>query len=267
VLPRLAARYDVRALARSEAAADRVEQRGASVVRGTLEKPETWITPARESEAVVHLAGMRLIDRLIGHLQLDQPLTVISSASVLNPAHPGSGDLRAAESRLTSTRRETLVILRPTMIYGSSFDRNVRPLARLIARLPAVPKLTGGGLIQPVLADDVADAVVATLGRKGGLEANLGGPSAVRLGDLVGELARLLNRPVVPFPVPVYLLAWAATLVSRWRPSRGAHAWAMLLRDRVVPPADGDVIGHATTSLADGLVLALSRYPATEIPG
>jgi uncharacterized protein YbjT (DUF2867 family) len=93
-----------------------------------------------------------------------------------------------------------LVILRPTMIYGSSGDKNVRLFARLVARLPVVPRLVGGGSIQPILADDVASAVATTLGTTRRIEADLGGPVAIRLGELVSELALLLDidKRVVP---------------------------------------------------------------------
>jgi uncharacterized protein YbjT (DUF2867 family) len=264
VVPRLAVGHEVWALARSEQAARLVERRGAHVVRGTLEDTEAWAGVARSADAVVHLAGMRLVEDLLPHVDPGQPLTVIGSASVRNAAHPKSDELRAAEQRLVLAKRAALVVLRPTMIYGASRDRSVRLLARLVARLPAVPRLVGGGVIQPVLADDVADAVATTLGTSGQLEADLGGPTAVRLGALVAELARLLDRRVVPVPVPVPVLAFLGQLVSQRRTSRGIHALAMLRRDRTVSPAGPEVFGHAPTALSDGLALALARYGQPE---
>jgi uncharacterized protein YbjT (DUF2867 family) len=259
VLPRLAAVHDVWALARSDAAAKLVEARGATVVTGALENGAGWPEMMRSADAVVHLAGLHLVDAIITHVDSHQPLTVISSASVRNPAHPQSSALRDAEARLAAAKLDALVLLRPTMIYGSSGDRNVRNLARMVARLPAVPRFVGGGVVQPVLADDVADAVLTTLGNMGRTEAELAGPVPMRLGDLVRDLARLLGTPVLPVPVPVGALAWLAANAGG-RQSRTRHALAMLRHDRAVTPAGIETLGHSPTPLAEGLPLALSRY-------
>ena len=45
------------------------------------------------------------------------------------------------------------------MIFESRSDRNLRLLTRVLHRLPARPRFTGGGLIQPAFVDDVAAAV------------------------------------------------------------------------------------------------------------
>lgn len=260
VVPLLSASHDVWALARSDAAARRVRCLGATAVEGSLQDSSAWTAAAQQADAVVHLAGLRVVDALVAAIDAQQPLTVIGSASVRNHAHHLSGELRAAEGRLIAAKPEALVILRPTMIYGSSRDRNVRLLARLVARLFAVPRLVGGGVIQPILADDVASAVATTLGSTGRIEADLGGPAAIQLGDLVGELARLLDRRVLPLPVPVPALAWFGDLISRRWPSRGLHALAMLRHDRAVVPASYDVFGRRPTGLTEGLSLALTRY-------
>lgn len=260
VVPLLSASHDVRALARSDAAAGRVRHRGAAAVEGALEDPGSWAAVAHDADVVVHLAGMRFADAVVAAVDRQQPLTVIGSASVRNQAHPLSEELRAAEARLVAAKPEALAILRPTMIYGSSGDRNVRMLARLVARLPAVPQMVGGGFIQPILVDDVASAVATTLGTTERIEADLGGPSAIRVGELVVELAQLLGRRTVRVKIPVPALAWIGDLLSRRRPSRGLHALAMLRHDRSVEPAGSDILGRHPTGLTEGLPLALSRY-------
>lgn len=260
IVPLLSSTHDVWALARSDAAAGRIRRRGATAVEGALQDPSSWATVAQNADVVVHLAGMRFVEAVVATVDPQQPLTVIGSASIRNQAHHLSAELRAAEGRLIAAKPEALVILRPTMIYGSSGDKNVRLLARLIARMPAVPRLIGGGHIQPILADDVASAVATTLGTTRRIEADLGGPAAIRLGELVCELARLLDKRVVPVPVPVPALARLGDLISRRRPSRGLHALAMLRHDRAVAPAGDDIFGRPPTGLTEGLSLALSRY-------
>ena len=260
VLPRLSANHEVWALARSDVAVERVEHRGSLAVHGTLEDATTWVENLQRADAVVHLAGMRFVDAVVGHVGTHQPLTVIGSASVRNPAHPRSGEFLAIEARLMRSKPIGLVVLRPTMIYGSSGDRNIRLLARVLATLPAIPHFIGGCVIQPVLADDVADAVAKTLGTTERIDADIGGPVPVQLGEIVAELARLLNKRVAPIPVPVPALALLSEVLYQLRPSRGIHALAMLRHDRDVVPAGNEILGHAPTPLDEGLALAMSRY-------
>jgi nucleoside-diphosphate-sugar epimerase len=264
VLPRLSASHDVYALARSDLAIERVEYRGASPIRGMLEHPGKWIDNLKEADAVVHLAGMRFVDAIVGHVGADQPLTVIGSASVRNPAHPRSDEFLEIERRLLISKPDRLVVLRPTMIYGSSGDRNIRLLVRLLAALPAIPRLVGGSVIQPVLADDVADAIATTLGTRDHVEADIGGPVPVRMGDVVATLARLLKKRVVPVPIPVSAAALLSEALYRIRPSRGIHALAMLRHDRAVVPAGSEIFGHSPTSMDEGLAIAVSRYRRAE---
>ena len=56
-------------------------------------------------------------------------------------------------------------ILRPTLIYAEGQDQNVSRLARLIRKLGFLPLAgKGGGLRQPVHADDLAAAAIAAAG-------------------------------------------------------------------------------------------------------
>jgi uncharacterized protein YbjT (DUF2867 family) len=146
------------------------------------------------------------------------------------------------------------------MIYGSSVDRNVRQLVKLVRRLPIVPRFVGGGFIQPVLADDVAEAIATTLHDPGRIEADLGGPSPVRFGDVVTEIARLLGRRITPIPVPVRATARVAELLGGRKPSRAVHALAMLRHDRTVDPPGAAILGRQGTPLAEGLAIAMARY-------
>lgn len=260
VLPRLAEDHDVSALARSAGSVGRVEDRGATAIRGSLEDSSTWAEYVMRSDAIVHLAGMRFVDAVVAHVGAFQPLTVISSASVRNPAHPRSGEFLSIEERLIESKPNGLVVLRPTMIYGSSLDRNIRRLARLVDAMPVIPRLVGGSVIQPVLADDVADAVAFTLGSTERIEADIGGPTPVRVGDIVAGLASLLDKRVVAIPISVPAVAMLSAAIYRVRPSRGVHALAMLRHDRNVIPAGSQILGHLPTSLDEGLAIAVSRY-------
>ena len=76
-----------------------------------------------------------------------------------------AGRLAQGEAALRAfceARGVAWTILRPTLIYAEGQDQNVTRLARLIRRLGFLPLAgAGGGLRQPVHADDLAAAAIA----------------------------------------------------------------------------------------------------------
>ena len=69
----------------------------------------------------------------------------------------------AGEALLLGSGRPA-IMLHPTMIYGATGENNVRRLAALTRRLPALPLPGGGGnLVQPIHQDDVTAAILAAL--------------------------------------------------------------------------------------------------------
>lgn len=260
VLPRLL-REDrrVRALARSPTAASRVQRLGAEVVEGDLQE-SGWHHALRRADAVVHLAGITLAPDLARLVDSMQPLVIVSSASATNPAHPLSASIRRAEEAVLEAVRGTVHIVRPTMIYGSPRDRNVRLLARLITRIPVVPRLVGGGVIQPVLADDVAGALLPGLSTRQSAVFNLGGPDTVTLGTLIDQLSSILGRWRIPMPVPVAGLTAIARIGGRIRQTRSLHALEMLRHDRTVETPEPELWAGSRTSLQAGLRIAIARY-------
>ena len=88
----------------------------------------------------------------------------LSSTSIYTTLNPHSKGVRiAAEERIKQSGLP-FTILRPTMIYGSSRDRNMSRLIRLIQRWRVVPVVGPGTFLQqPVYVGDVAEAVVLSL--------------------------------------------------------------------------------------------------------
>jgi nucleoside-diphosphate-sugar epimerase len=259
VVPRLLAHgHDVACLARSTNARDRVGRLGADPVAGDL-LADGWQDALEASDCVVHLAGIRIVAPLLAVLPKDEPVIVVSSASAANPAHPLAAAVRAGEEAVFA-HQTTATVLRPTMIYGSSRDRNMQGLARIVKWLPLVPGITGGGLIQPVAAIDVADAIVGAIGSMDVGMIELGGPEAVTLGQLVTLLADILGRRVVDFSIPVAPLAGFARRTRLGGKGRALHALEMLSFDRTVGAVPETLLGRPATPLRRGLEAAVVTY-------
>lgn len=252
-------------LARSEEAAGRVEAAGGTVVRGDL-ADGSWHEQARAADGFIHLAGIRFAPQVLPALGGEGALVAISSASATNPGHPLAATV-AEHERILLGRRPDAVVLRPTMIYGSPRDRNLRRLAHLVERLPAVPRVVGGGLIQPVFVDDVAAAVAGGLagrGERGVVEA--GGADAVSFDGLLQLLAVELGRRRLPVPVPLGLLSGVIGRLGVGHRSRALHALEMLSYDRVVRSLTEDLLSRPPTPLRQGVPAALRRYGLVREP-
>jgi len=209
LVPRLLAGGSrVVALVRPGRDAARLAACGVEVRRGDLGDaaipPETFAG----ARAIVHLAGLALVPRFLGAVELaGVPRGVfISSAGVhTRLVSPGADAKRAGEARLRASSL-AWTILRPSMIYGRPGDRNLERLLHWLARVPVMP-LPGGGRVlqQPVHVDDLAGAILAALERPAAArhEYDLGGPDALTLRALVEESARALGRRALVLPLPL----------------------------------------------------------------
>lgn len=215
VLPLLvSAGFEVTALARSRASADKVAAAGAQPVAGDLDDPASLDLAFAASGAVglVNLASLGF-----GHA----PAIVaaaeeagmkrgvfVSTTAVTTTLDSRSKAVRlAAEETVRSSGLEW-TILRPTMIYGAAGDRNMGRLLGLVRRMPLVP-LPGGGsrMQQPVHVDDLASAVVAALTAPAaiGQVYDIAGPEPLSLRQVVldasqavGRHPRLVSTPLAP---------------------------------------------------------------------
>ncbi len=120
------------------------------------------------------------------------------------PDDHGDG-VRAGEAAFLASGRPG-VMLHPSMIYGAAGEDNVRRLAALMRRLPALP-LPGGGraLVQPIHQDDVTACLMAAIARAHTLSGTLviAGPTPLPYRDFCAAVARaagIAPRPVLPVP-------------------------------------------------------------------
>lgn len=259
VLPALLAAYPrVAATARSADTAARLARAGAQVVRLDLaDYPPVVQTRA---PMVVHLAGIRLarsaaaLARAVGA----ETLVAVSSASAVVAGHPARDSVLRGEEELLRAVPSACV-LRPTMIYGSARDRNVRRLYRFSERLRRVPRVSGGGRIMPVLVDDVATALLEVLAAPPAEVRPVGGPAAIRFSDLLDEICHAARLRRLAVRVPLEVLVRLARLRGAGA-GQTVHALQMLGVDRLVESPAEAGFRYPPTSLRDGMARAMRRY-------
>jgi len=155
-------------------------ERGVGVSRAPPpEAPGRWIAADLEADpklppaaTVVSLIPLWLLEPLLPGLRSGgmRRLVAFSSTSRFTKQTSREPAERAVAERLAIAEAAVMMsptawtLLRPTLIYAEGLDGNVSRLAALARRFGVLPLAgSGGGLRQPVHADDLATAVIAVL--------------------------------------------------------------------------------------------------------
>lgn len=192
------------------------------VRRGDLSEPGTLPGAFEGAGAVVHLAGLALVPRILPAVTAAgvRAGVFVSSAGVYTRlVSRGADAKRAGESALRASAM-AYTILRPSMIYGTPRDRNLVRLLRWLERVPLVAAPLGGSTPQqPVHVDDLADAIVAALESPAAArqEYDVGGPEALPLSAVIHACAAALGRRAWILPVPLAPAHAAAVFARRLR--------------------------------------------------
>ncbi len=157
-------------------------------------------------------------------------------------------------------------ILRPSIIFGRE-DQFINRFAAMIRMAPVVPVIAPNAKFQPVYVGDVADAVVAALGRDAaGKIFEVGGPQVLTMGELLRWIANATGRSPLFVDVPGFV---ASTLASGFGWAPGApitkDQWLMLQHDNVVAGgspglADLGITPTSLASVADGWLVQYRRH-------
>lgn len=110
-------------------------------------------------------------------------------------------------------------VLRPTLVYGAGLDKSLTPIARRAMRTRVFPLPAGGGLRQPVHAQDLARAALAAMDNvaASGKVLAMGGGERISVKEMFARVRRSLPVDTVPLPLPAWLLQLARQTVGRLR--------------------------------------------------
>ena len=97
------------------------------------------------------------------------------------------------------------VVIRPSVVCGT--EDNFTNLFSKLSILPVIPVVGINYKFQPILVNDVADAIVHAVELKGneGKIYEIGGPKVISFGDMVKSILKTINKKrfVVPMPMPI----------------------------------------------------------------
>ena len=181
----------------------------------------TWDTVLSQQifTTIIHLVQLRQIPTLINSLSKFQQtprLIIIGTTGVYSKYNQYSAEYKQAEEVL-SQYEGSYCLLRPTMIYGSPKDKNLHKLIRFCYRYQFFPIFgQGNNLLQPIHAEDLAQAIVSVLLNPNITGAyDLSGGTVVTLVELIALVEKILEKSVYPLQIPYALGLWSATIIEK----------------------------------------------------
>ena len=97
------------------------------------------------------------------------------------------------------------IILRPSVVCGT--EDNFTNLFSKLSILPVIPVVGINYKFQPILVNDVADAIMKAIEIKNneGKIYEIGGPKIISFGDMVKSILKTINKKrfVIPMPMPI----------------------------------------------------------------
>jgi uncharacterized protein YbjT (DUF2867 family) len=193
---------------------------GVKIAGGDASSAESLRKVYQGEPTVIHISSIFHTGAVLEGCRGMKRLIAVSSTRVFSKTWDRAREIEAAE-RAVAMSGVPATILRPTMIYGTSEDRNVSKLIRFVRKWPIVP-LPGGGksIFQPVHVDDLAGCVLAALKTpsSAGKSYDVPGGSAHTLREIVGIIAGILGRKVLTVPFPLGLASTAVAFQEKLLP-------------------------------------------------
>jgi len=194
-------------------------------------QPADWHARLRGIDAAVNCAGILrersgesferthcLAPIALGRAAFDVGLSRLVQISALGD--PADGEFIASKHRGDEQLLKLnlpVTVLRPSLVYSLAGSSGGTSLLRALAATPYMLALPGDGTqrIQPILAEDLARIVVATIERREPTRGifEIGGPRAITLREFIEALRAWLGlSPAMILRVPIPLVNLAATM-------------------------------------------------------
>lgn len=177
------------------------------------------------SKTVLHIASIKLSTNVINagaEIGIDWFICVHTTGRY-SKFKSASAEYIEIEDKLIN-KHSNLTILRPTLIYGSSSDRNFWRLIEFINAYSFFPVFgSGKNLMQPVNAEDLGSAYLKVLKNKSscyGKQYNLSGRDQISYISILREIATGLDKKVFFIHLPMWLSiigAYVGNMIMRSR--------------------------------------------------
>jgi uncharacterized protein YbjT (DUF2867 family) len=205
----LKAGHKVRCFVRPERKSFFETRRDVETFSGNLEDPDSLTHALRGMDALLNLASLGFghapgIVRAATEARLGR-FVCISTTAVFTTLYARSKIVRKEAEQAVMSSGLRYTIIRPTMIFGSSKDRNISRLIRYVIRHRILP-VAGAGQSkqQPVYVQDLAGAIVSALDSDKAVSRayNVSGERAITFSEMVDTIGTLTGRRVKMIHIP-----------------------------------------------------------------
>lgn len=172
-------------------------------------------------DTVIHISSISLSSQLVDaaiEQGVNWCILVHTTGRFSKFKSASAGYIQIEDDILKLRDKINITVLRPTMIYGSSRDRNMYRLVSYLSKYKVFPVFgKGDNLMQPVHARDLGNAYYDVLCHKSSAcnnEYDLSGKAPVRYIDILQTVSRCLNRRNWFIHIPMGLSLFAAKLYN-----------------------------------------------------
>lgn len=162
---------------------------------------------------IIHLVNIRSSPQIIEACKITgiKRVVFVNTTGVFSKYQAYSSLYRELEEKIFASGLD-YTIIRPTMIYGNSQDKNIHKLIKLMNRFPVFPVVgKGQALMQPIYAGDLAKVIYQAYvtDQSIGQDYNVAGREPLSYLELLHEIARALEKEVrfIHIPYSLALLA------------------------------------------------------------
>ena len=241
-----------------------------SLAIGDITDPTFLDEVMKGVDTVLHIANTRFSEKIIASAIRNKVrwAILVHTTGRYSKFKSAAEDYIRIEDGILGLRDKIAdTILRPTMIYGSSRDLNMFKLIDYLYRHKFFPIFGNGkNLMQPVLAQDLADAYFNVLSNREitmNREYNLSGREPISYIDLVRTVSRALGKSNVMVPVPMWLSLLGARAYNAVS-SKAIISVEQVLRmneDKVFcHEAASKDFGYSPKSFAEGIIGEVAEY-------
>lgn len=248
------------------------------LVKCDVSDPDAVARAIQGADAVVNLCGILFQSgqtfeevQADGAAHVAQAAAAAGVAALVHVSALGADSQSDSEYAVTKAQGEDAVreafpkavILRPSIVFGPE-DGFFNKFASLARFTPALPLIGGGHTrFQPVFVGDVAQAIVAGLGRQDGRTYELGGPAVYTFKEVLQLILRETGRRRMLVPLPFGLaMIKAGFLQILPKPLLTVDQVRLLKKDNVVSPTASGLkdLGITPTSVEAVVPAYLWRF-------
>ncbi|KXG44568.1 NAD-dependent epimerase/dehydratase family protein [Tepidibacillus decaturensis] len=213
----------IRCLVRENSNTELLDHSGLNIekVYGSLEDKALLVSSMAGVETVVHISSIlfsnNVMDAAIKN-NVKWAILVHTTGRYSKYKSASEEYIKIEDGILKKRGQIGITVLRPTMIYGSSEDRNMYKLVDYLYRHKFFPMFgKGENLMQPVHAKDLGYAYYDVLVNKDktfNKEYNLSGKSPIKYIDLVKAVSDTLGRKNIIVKIPLWISILAAKVYN-----------------------------------------------------